>query len=70
MGTDKEQNGVAGKIMKAPNKRGNMDKIYKLATSKAAYVLLGMKPDERLMFGHTHRPFINRAGTVANRLVG
>lgn len=48
------------------NRRKNIDKIHDLATSPAAYILLGMKPDERLVFGHTHIPFINRKRTVAN----
>ena len=41
-------------------------KIYKFATSPGKYFLLGMKPDERLVFGHTHGPFINKEKTVAN----
>ena len=41
-------------------------KIYKFATSIGKYFLLGMKPDERLVFGHTHGPFINKEKTVAN----
>ncbi len=53
-------------IKRSLNKRKNVDKIYNLATSPAAYVLLGMKPYERLVFGHTHIPFINEKGTVAN----
>lgn len=53
-------------IKRSLNKRKSNDKIYNLATSPAAYVLLGMKPDERLVFGHTHIPFINIEGTVAN----
>lgn len=56
----------AREIKKVPSKRKNIDKTYNLATSPAAYVLLGMKPEERLVFGHTHRPFINKNGTVAN----
>lgn len=41
-------------------------KIYNLATSQSKYFLLGMKPDEILIFGHTHGPFINDENTVAN----
>lgn len=41
-------------------------KIYEFATSVGKYFLLGMKPDERLVFGHTHGPFINEDNTVAN----
>lgn len=40
--------------------------IYKFATSVGKYFLLGMKPNERLVFGHTHGPFINEEKTVAN----
>ena len=40
--------------------------IYNFAVSKGKCYLLGMKPDERLIFGHTHGPFINREKTVAN----
>lgn len=53
-------------IKRSLNKRKNIDKIHNFAVSPAAYVLLGMKPEERLVFGHTHKPFINKAGTVAN----
>jgi len=41
-------------------------KIYKLAVSTGKSFILGMKPDERLIFGHTHGPFINKEKTVAN----
>ena len=41
-------------------------KIYNLAISHGKYYLLGMKPDERLVFGHTHGPFINKEKTVVN----
>jgi len=53
-------------IQEPPHKRRNIRTLYDVAVSPGAYVLLGMHPDERLVFGHTHRPFINAARTVAN----
>lgn len=29
-------------------------------------MLLGMRPDEKLIFGYTHDPFINKEETTAN----
>lgn len=55
-----------GTMKKPPNERTDIDKVYYLAVSKAAYILLGMKTDEALVYGHTHRPFINKEKTVAN----
>lgn len=55
-----------GIMKKPPYERKDIDKVYNLAVSKAAYMLLGMKRDENLVFGHTHRPFINKEGTVVN----
>lgn len=55
-----------GMMKKAPNERKDIDKVYNLAVSKAAYILLGMKQNEAFVYGHTHRPFINKEGTVAN----
>lgn len=51
---------------KAPHKRENIDNIGKFAESKGAYMLLGMRPDEKLVYGHTHKPSINGDRTVAN----
>ena len=56
----------ARKIRKSPNEREKIDKVYGIAVSEARYILLGMKPNEILVFGHTHRPFINKETTVAN----
>jgi hypothetical protein len=53
-------------LTKAPHERGTVDNIGKFAESKGVYVLLGMKPDEKFVFGHTHEPFINEDRTVAN----
>jgi hypothetical protein len=47
-------------------KKKERDIIHNFAVSKGKSFLLGMKPDERLVFGHTHGPFINKEGTVAN----
>jgi UDP-2,3-diacylglucosamine pyrophosphatase LpxH len=53
-------------MYKEPNQRKNIDKVYNFAVSSGKYFLLGMKPDENLVFGHTHRPFINQDKTVVN----
>ncbi|RZN38387.1 MAG: hypothetical protein EFT35_04875 [Methanophagales archaeon ANME-1-THS] len=53
-------------MKKPPHERTDIDKIYNLAISKGRYLLLGMKPNEKLVYGHTHRPFINKERTVAN----
>ena len=54
------------KMRKSPHLREKIDKIYDIAISQARYMLIGMKPDEGLVYGHTHRPFINKERTVAN----
>jgi UDP-2,3-diacylglucosamine pyrophosphatase LpxH len=63
-------NDLKNKLAKNPRLRLESLKetknIYKLATSTGKSFLIGMKPDERLVFGHTHGPFINREKTVAN----
>jgi predicted phosphodiesterase len=43
-----------------------IDIINDFAVSKGKSLLLGMKSDERLIFGHTHVPFINKERTVVN----
>ena len=53
-------------IKKPPHERNELDKVKELALSKGVYVLLGMKPGEKLVYGHTHRPFLNMENTVAN----
>lgn len=55
-----------GFIKKPPHERDSFDKVQDLATSMGVYVLLGMGPYDKLVYGHTHRPFINTAKTVAN----
>jgi UDP-2,3-diacylglucosamine pyrophosphatase LpxH len=62
--------GFKEKFEKNPRERleslKETNKIYEFATSKGKSFLLGMKTDERLVFGHTHGPFINNEKTVAN----
>lgn len=53
-------------MQKNPQERTDIDKIYNFAISEAAYILLGKKPDEKFVFGHTHRPFITKNGNVVN----
>ncbi len=49
-----------------PASSTSIEKINNLARSKSKYLLLGMHPGERLVFGHTHMPFISEDGMVAN----
>ena len=65
--------GIKSKLSKPPQKRtswkkrdekflskaDHMGNVKKFACSKARNLFLGMKNDEKLVFGHTHRPFIN-----------
>lgn len=51
---------------KEPHKRDNIDEVYNFAISSGKNFLLCMKPYENLIFGHTHRPFINKDKKVAN----
>ncbi len=55
-----------GIIRKPPHERSELDKVHQLAISKGVYVLLGMRPGEKLIYGHTHKPFINEEKTIAN----
>lgn len=60
---------IGGRISamkKTPHERKDIDKVYNLAVSEAAYMLLGMKPGEKLVFGHTHRPFLTKKRNVVN----
>lgn len=43
-----------------------MDAIDKFAKSKARYPLLGMRLNDILIFGHTHRPYIDIKNKVVN----
>ncbi len=53
-------------LQRPPHERDNMHGISELAKSTGAFALLGMRPDEKLVFGHTHRPFVNDKNIVAN----
>ena len=61
---------ITDKLGMTPQKRFESsqepDKIFKLANSKSKCLLLGIQPDEILIFGHTHEPFINNEKTVVN----
>ncbi|MGB8233810.1 MAG: hypothetical protein WCE60_07455, partial [Methanobacterium sp.] len=63
-------NDLKEKLEKNPRTRlessEELKKIYKLAISKSKSFIIGMKADERLVFGHTHGPFINKEKTVVN----
>jgi UDP-2,3-diacylglucosamine pyrophosphatase LpxH len=60
--------GLKKKLKKPPNKRkswkirngiiNHMDNLEALACSKVRNIFLGLRRDEKLVFGHTHRPFI------------
>lgn len=54
------------KMRATPQWRRNLDKMYIFSKTPGAYLLLGMKPGESLVFGHTHRPFITTDKRVAN----
>lgn len=52
-------------ILRYPEHRRGMPEIERLATSSfSRNFFLGLRKDERLVFGHTHRPFIEE--NVAN----
>jgi len=51
-------------VVKSPGKRGKMDRVEALARSEAKRLFLGLIKDDTLVFGHTHRPFIDER--VAN----
>jgi UDP-2,3-diacylglucosamine pyrophosphatase LpxH len=53
-------------LKKPPNEREKIGNLYNLAISKGAYILLGMKPDEYLVYGHTHRPYLSDKHLRAN----
>jgi UDP-2,3-diacylglucosamine pyrophosphatase LpxH len=53
-------------ILQPAEQRRGMDSIDKFARSKAKYPLLGMQLEDTLIFGHTHRPFVDPANQVVN----
>jgi len=52
--------------MRRPAHERAWDRVHELAVSRGAYVMLGMSPDDKLVYGHTHRAFITRDSRVAN----
>ena len=57
--------GKAEYVRKPAHERG-FDRVRELATSAGAYLLVGMRPGESLVYGHTHRPFIDKEKGVVN----
>jgi UDP-2,3-diacylglucosamine pyrophosphatase LpxH len=53
-------------LLQPAESRQRMDTIDKLARSKAKYPLFGMQLDDVLIFGHTHRPFLDLSNKVVN----
>ena len=53
-------------FLQTAEQRNGMDAIDKFAKSKARYLLLGMQLDDILVFGHTHRPYIDFENNVIN----
>lgn len=53
-------------IKTGPQIREELNRIKTLAMAKGKYMLLGMHPGEKLVFGHTHDPFVSDDGMVAN----
>ena len=47
-------------LQRAPHERSHsyINNIHTFAKSRGAYILIGMKPDEKLIFGHTHESFM------------
>lgn len=53
-------------FLQTAEQRQGMDAIDKFAKSKAKYPLLGMQLNEILIFGHTHRPYVDFENSVVN----
>jgi hypothetical protein len=53
-------------FLQPAEQRKGMDAIDKFAKSKARYPLLGMRLNDILIFGHTHRPYNDIQNTVVN----
>jgi UDP-2,3-diacylglucosamine pyrophosphatase LpxH len=53
-------------FLQTAEQRQGMDAIDKFAKSKAKYPLLGMQINDILIFGHTHRPYIDIENRVVN----
>jgi len=67
---EKIEGNITEKLGMTPHERFQSseepDKIIKFANSKSKGFLLGMQPDEILVFGHTHDPYLASDGTVVN----
>jgi UDP-2,3-diacylglucosamine pyrophosphatase LpxH len=53
-------------FLQTAEQRQGMDAIDRFAKSKAKYPLLGMQLTDILIFGHTHRPYIDFENRVVN----
>jgi UDP-2,3-diacylglucosamine pyrophosphatase LpxH len=53
-------------MKRRPADRIGLDKLYQYAVSPGSILFRGSHVGDGLVFGHTHRPFINKARTVAN----
>jgi len=60
---DKRQQTIRS-ITEVPESRRDMHKVEQLARSSVKDLFLGLSRDSRLIFGHTHRPFVE--DNVAN----
>lgn len=60
---DKRQRTIRS-ITEVPESRRDMHKVEQLARSSVRDLFLGLSRDSRLVFGHTHRPFVE--DSVAN----
>lgn len=68
-GLFENRNEIAGDIEQMnlpPEERSTFDRERALAISGGAYLVAGMWPGDKLVYGHTHKPFINEENTVAN----
>jgi len=61
---------VTEEMNKTPQNRKKICKVYELAVSQRRYPIVGLEPDEKLIFGHIHRPFINKDKSVVNMAPG
>lgn len=53
-------------LKKPPEEREIIDKVYDFAMNVEKHMFLNMEPDEMLIYGHTHHPYISSYGMVAN----
>ena len=60
---------ISGKreaLMRPAHERASLDAAEAIAHSPARFLLLGMAIDDRLVYGHTHRPSVSDDGLTAN----